>query len=160
METAHKPPCSHTVSEAWCGCLEGARAVAKSTRMSHVSHPLATTTSDVQKLGESTKPSNKAWSSSIKCSIFSNIVKLHTKATQSVWQVNTHVCPCFARRVPTICVLFSTLFQERVSYFAVYVLLLQHTAIRKHNMWINVLKPGSLAKAKKLVVNKAILNSI
>jgi hypothetical protein len=27
-------------------------------------------------------------------------------------------------------------------------------------MRVNILKPGSLAKAKKLVVNKAILNSI
>jgi hypothetical protein len=38
--------------------------------------------------------------------------------------VQHHVCPFFPRRVPTICMLFSTLFQERVSYFAVYVLLL------------------------------------
>jgi hypothetical protein len=75
-------------------------------------------------------------------------------------QVKDHVCPGFAMRVPTICVLLSTLFQERISYFTVYMLLLQNTTITKHNMRINILKPSGLAKSQKLEVDKAILNSI
>ncbi len=47
-----------------------------------------------------------------------------TKTALSMQQVKDHVCPGLARRVPTICVLLSTLFQERVSYFTVYMLLL------------------------------------
>jgi hypothetical protein len=39
------------------------------------------------------------------------------------------VGPGLARSVPTICVLFSTLFQERVSNFAVHMLLLQNATI-------------------------------
>jgi hypothetical protein len=48
----------------------------------------------------------------------------------------------------------------RVSYFTVYMVLLQNVTITKHNMRINILEPGVLAKSKKLVVDKAILNSI
>jgi hypothetical protein len=75
-------------------------------------------------------------------------------------QVKDHVSPGFAMRVPTICVLLSTLFQERVSYFTVYMLLLQNTTITKHNMRINVLKPSGWTKSKKLEVDEGILNSI
>ncbi len=75
-------------------------------------------------------------------------------------QVKDHVCPGFAMRVPTICVLLSTFFQKLVSYFPVYMLLLQNTTITKHNMRINILKPGGLAKSKNLEMDKAILNSI
>jgi hypothetical protein len=41
-----------------------------------------------------------------------------------MWQVKDHVSPSFALRIPTVCVLLSTLFQKRVSYFTVDVLLL------------------------------------
>jgi hypothetical protein len=40
------------------------------------------------------------------------------------------------------------------------MLLLQNTTIIKHNMRINILESGGLAKSNKLVVDKAILNSI
>jgi hypothetical protein len=43
-----------------------------------------------------------------------------------------HVSPGFVRRVTTICVLFGTLFQERVSYFTVYILMLSNTTIIKY----------------------------
>ncbi len=52
-------------------------------------------------------------SSSIKWSILSNIVKSHTKASLSMWQVKDHVSPRFSLRIPTVCVLLSTLFQKR-----------------------------------------------
>ncbi len=48
-------------------------------------------------------------------------------------QVKDHVCPGLARRVPTICVLLIALFQERVGYFTVYMLLLQDTTITEQN---------------------------
>ncbi len=64
------------------------------------------------------------WGSSIKCSILSNIVKSHTKTTLSMCQVKDHVTPNLDLRIPTVCVLFSTLFQKHVSYFTVYVMLL------------------------------------
>ena len=75
-------------------------------------------------------------------------------------QVKDHVCPSLARRVPTVSVLLGTLFQERVSNFTVYMLLLQNTTIIKHNMRINILESGGLTESDKLVVYKAILNSI
>ena len=74
--------------------------------------------------------------------------------------VKDHVCPGPARRVPAISVLLGALFQERVSNFTVYMLLLQNTTIIKHNMRINILESGGLAKSEKLVLNKAILNSL
>ncbi len=49
-------------------------------------------------------------------------------------QVKDHVCPSLARRVPSISVLLGALFQERVSNFTIYMLLLQNTTIIKHNM--------------------------
>jgi hypothetical protein len=55
-------------------------------------------------------------------STFSNIIEGHTKATLSMRQVQDHVRPGLTRRVPNICVLLSSPFQERVSNFAVNVL--------------------------------------
>ena len=78
----------------------------------------------------------------------------------SMRQVKDHVCPGLARRVPAVSVLLGALFQERVSNFTVYMLLLQNTTIIKHNMRINILESGGLAKSEKLVLNKAILNSL
>jgi hypothetical protein len=72
-------------------------------------------------------------------------------------QVKDHVCPGFDMCVPSICVLLSTLFQERVSYFTIYMMLLQKTT---SNMRINILKTSDLAKSKKLEVGKVILNNI
>jgi hypothetical protein len=60
----------------------------------------------------------------------------------------------------TICVLLSSLFQERVSNFAINVLLLQNATITEQNVAINILESGSLAKAEELIVYKAILNSV
>ena len=62
-------------------------------------------------------------------SIFSNIIKGHTKTTLSMRQVDDHVRPGLTRRVPTICVLLSSFFQERVCNFTIKVLLLQNATI-------------------------------
>jgi len=75
-------------------------------------------------------------------------------------QVKDHVCSGLARRVPTICVLLIALFQERVGYFTVYMLLLQDTTITKQNMRIDVLESSGLAKPEELIVDKAVLNSV
>ena len=75
-------------------------------------------------------------------------------------QVEDHVCPGLTRRVPTICVLLSTLFQERVSNFAINVLLLQNASITEQNLGIKILESGGLAKPEELIIRKAILNSV
>ena len=75
-------------------------------------------------------------------------------------QMEDHVCPGLARRVPTICVLFSTLFQERVSNLAVHMLLLQNATITEQNMRVSILESSGLAKPEELIMNKAILNSV
>ena len=75
-------------------------------------------------------------------------------------QVKDHVCPGLARRVPTICVLLSALFQERVSYFTVNMLLLQDATITEQDMRIDILESSGLAKPEKLIVDKAVLNSV
>jgi hypothetical protein len=56
--------------------------------------------------------------------------------------------------------LLSALFQERVSYITVYMLLLQNTTISEQDMRIGVLESSSLAKPNQLVVDKAVLNSV
>ena len=99
-------------------------------------------------------------SSSIKSSILSNIIKGHTKSTLSMRQVEDHVCPGLTRRIPTICVLLSSLFQERVSNFAINVLLLQNATITEQNMGVNILESGGLAKAEEMIMYKAVLNSV
>jgi hypothetical protein len=63
-------------------------------------------------------------------------------------QVKDHVFPSFARRVPVISVLLRGLFQECVSNFTIYMLLLQNKTIIKHNMRIDILESGVLAKSK------------
>jgi hypothetical protein len=60
-------------------------------------------------------------------------------------QVEDHVFPGLATRVPTISVLLSTPFQERVSNFAVYILLLQDATIMEQDMRIGVLESSNLA---------------
>ena len=75
-------------------------------------------------------------------------------------QVEDHVRPGLTRRVPTICVLFSSLFQERVSNFAINVLLLQNATITEQNVAINILESGGLAKPEELIMDKAVLNSV
>ncbi len=74
-------------------------------------------------------------------------------------QVKDHVCPGLARRVATVCVLLGVLFQECVSYFTVYMLLLQYATITEQNMRINILESSGLGKPEELIVDKAILNS-
>jgi hypothetical protein len=56
--------------------------------------------------------------------------------------------------------LFCALFQERVSYFTLYILLLQDATINEQDMRIGVLESSSLAKPNILVVDKVVLNSI
>jgi hypothetical protein len=75
-------------------------------------------------------------------------------------QVEDHVRPSLTRRVPTTCMLLSALFQERVSNFAIHMLLLQKASITEQNMRDNILESGGLAKPSELIVNKAILNSV
>ena len=75
-------------------------------------------------------------------------------------QVKDHICPGHARRVPTICLLLGAPFHERVSYFAVYMLLLQYATITKQNMRLNMLESSGLSKSEELIMYKAILNSV
>ena len=70
------------------------------------------------------------------------------------------MCPGLARRVPTICVLLSTLFQECISNFAVYMLLLQNATITEQNMRVSILEASGLAKPEELIMYKAVLNSV
>jgi hypothetical protein len=44
--------------------------------------------------------------------------------------------------------------------FAINVLLLQNASIPEHNMGINILESGGLAKPEELIMNEAILNSV
>jgi hypothetical protein len=50
-----------------------------------------------------------------------------------------HVRPVLVRRIPTICMMLSAFFQERISYFTLYMLLLQNSTVIKDNVRINVL---------------------
>ena len=61
---------------------------------------------------------------------FSNIIKGHAKTSLSMPQVEKHVRPGLNSRIPPICTLLSAFFQERVSYFAINVLLLQGHLLR------------------------------
>jgi len=56
--------------------------------------------------------------------------------------------------------MLSTPFQERVSYFTVYMLLLQNATVITHNVRINVLQACGLPKPKQLKMDKSILNSV
>ena len=58
------------------------------------------------------------------------------------------------------CVLFSSLFQERVSNFAINVLLLQNATITEQNTRVNILESGGLATPEELIMYKAVLNSV
>ena len=55
--------------------------------------------------------------------------------------------------------LLRSLFQERVSNFAINVLLLQNATITEQNVAIKILE-SDLAKPEELIVDKAILNSV
>ena len=50
--------------------------------------------------------------------------------------------------------------QERVSNFAIIVLLLQNATITEQNVAINILESGGLAKPEELIMDKAVLNSV
>jgi hypothetical protein len=56
-----------------------------------------------------------------------------------MWQMKDHVRPVLVRLIPTLCVLFSALFQECISYFTVNILFLQNSTVIKHNVRVNVL---------------------
>ena len=71
-----------------------------------------------------------------------------------------HVRPGLTRRVPTICILLSSLFQERVSNFAINVLLLQNAPITEQNMRVYILEEGGLRKPENLIMYKTILNRV
>ena len=73
-------------------------------------------------------------------------------------QVEDHVCQGLTRRVPTICVLLSTLFQERISNFAICCC--RVATITEQNMRINILESSGLAKPEELIMYKAVLNSV
>jgi hypothetical protein len=79
-----------------------------------------------------------------KSCVLSNIVKNHPKATLSTRKVEDHVCPALTRRVPTICVLLSTPFQESISNFATNMLFLQNATIMDQNMIVNILESSGL----------------
>jgi hypothetical protein len=96
----------------------------------------------------------------MKRSIFSNIIKSYPKTPLSMRQVKDHVRPGFPRRVSTISVLLGAFFQERVSIFTVYMMLLQYATITEQNMRINILESSGLAKPEELEVDNAILNDV
>ena len=75
-------------------------------------------------------------------------------------QVEDHVHPCLTRGVPAICMLLRSLFQERVSNFAINVLLLPKASITEQNMGTKILEAGGLVNPEELIMNEAILNSI
>ena len=54
-------------------------------------------------------------------------------------QVEDYVGPVLAWSVPTICVLFSTLFQESVINFSIHMLMLKNTTITEQNMRVSIL---------------------
>jgi hypothetical protein len=60
--------------------------------------------------------------------------------------------------------LIGSLLQERVSYFAIKMLLLQRASITEQNMRVNILETVDLAKPEELIVtliiNEVILNSV
>jgi hypothetical protein len=56
--------------------------------------------------------------------------------------------------------LICSLFQERISYFAINMLLLQRASITEQNMRVNILQAGDLANPEELIINEAILNSV
>jgi hypothetical protein len=87
----------------------------------------------------------------IKRIIFSNSVESHNKTPVSMRQVKDHICPGLARRVPTICLLLSAPFHERVSYFAVYMLLLQYATITKQNIRVDILESSGMAKSSSMI---------
>jgi hypothetical protein len=64
--------------------------------------------------------------------------KRHTKTTLIIRQVEDHVCPDLVSRVPTICVLLDTLFQECVINFEIHILFLQNTTITEQNVRVSI----------------------
>ncbi len=56
-----------------------------------------------------------------------------------------YVCPGLASRVPTICMLLSTPFQEHVSNFAINMLLLQNATIMEKNVRVSILESTWIA---------------
>ena len=58
------------------------------------------------------------------------------------------------------CMLLSAHFQEHVSYFTVYMLLLQDAPISEQDMGISVLEASSLTESKQLIMDEAVLISI
>jgi hypothetical protein len=72
------------------------------------------------------------------------------------------VCPALTRRVPTICVFRSTLFQDRVSNFSINMLLLENATITEQNMTlrVNIMESSDLSKPEELIMYKSVLNSV
>jgi hypothetical protein len=56
--------------------------------------------------------------------------------------------------------LLSSLVQERVSNFAINVLLLQKASITEQNMGTKILEAGGLANPEELIMNETILDII
>ncbi len=56
--------------------------------------------------------------------------------------------------------ILSTLFQEHVSYFTVYMMMLQDATISEQEMRIGVLESSILEKPKQLVVDEVVLTII
>ena len=60
-------------------------------------------------------------------------------------QVYYYVRPGLTKRVPAICMLLSSPFQEHVSYFEINVLLLLRASIIEETVGIKIQEAGSLA---------------
>jgi hypothetical protein len=84
-------------------------------------------------------------------------MRCHTKATLSMRQVEDPVCPGLTSRVPTICVLLSTLLQVRIDNFAINMLLLQNATITEQNMRFSILESSGLAKPEELILSEELI---
>jgi hypothetical protein len=75
-----------------------------------------------------------------------------TKTTLRIRQVEDHVSQDLTSSVPTICVLLSTPFQECISNFGVYRLLLENTTITEKNMRVSLLESSVLGKPEEMIM--------
>ena len=76
-------------------------------------------------------------------------------------QVENHVSPGLDG-IPSIWMVFGSLFQEHVNYFTINMLLLTSGSITEQDMGINILESGVLVNPEKenLMVDKSILNRV
>jgi hypothetical protein len=82
------------------------------------------------------------------------------KSALVVRLVQAHVPQSAVLLIPCLVGIPGALLQERIAYFVVNVLLLEHVLVRELHMPLEILQPGRLAKADELVVDEAILDVV